>query len=341
MQTPLDPVRDIAVLALPDVRVSSLGTMLDTMGVLRREVLRSTGLPMQTQLRLLSTGGDAIALDDCRSLPADAHIDPSVAYRIVYVPAFTVEPGEALDERLRQIRRTISWLRLQHDRYALIAASGPSTALLAEAGILDQGMACVPQELSGWFQHRYPQVRQRRATTFAEHDGAFTCATLSGEWAMVTRLVELVLGPQLAQRFATTVDEPESHESPSLLASDPLVAQAQLALSEHYADVVSIAELAGELGVSHPTLIRRFDRALGTTPYAYLQSLRVDAGKRMLSHTNRSVDQIGSMVGYADARSFRAAFLRHAGQSPSAFRDAVRDRSRPPPHSRRANATPR
>ena len=65
---------------------------------------------------------------------------------------------------------------------------------------------------------------------------------------------------------------------------------------------------------------RRFARALGMTPIAYVQRLRVEEAKKRLERTADSVEAVGWAVGYEDPSAFRRLFARIAGVSPSAYR---------------------
>jgi transcriptional regulator GlxA family with amidase domain len=75
------------------------------------------------------------------------------------------------------------------------------------------------------------------------------------------------------------------------------------------------------LAVSQSTLLRHFARDLSMTPRHYAQLLRIESAKKMLLTTRRPVEQVGTMVGYADIRSFRGAFSGHVGMSPARYRE--------------------
>ncbi|GDY57720.1 hypothetical protein SVIO_083430 [Streptomyces violaceusniger] len=59
---------------------------------------------------------------------------------------------------------------------------------------------------------------------------------------------------------------------------------------------------------------------MGRPPLTYLTACRMDEAEALLSDTEFSIAQIAKSVGYADAFGFSAAFKRHRGVSPSAFR---------------------
>lgn len=103
--------------------------------------------------------------------------------------------------------------------------------------------------------------------------------------------------------------------------SDPLVAQAteRLDLTAFSAEM-SLAGLAGELGISPSQLTRRFAAVHQVTPVRYVTELRIDRARRMLVGTDRTVASIASTCGYGSAYYFSRAFRRATGQSPSEYR---------------------
>lgn len=82
---------------------------------------------------------------------------------------------------------------------------------------------------------------------------------------------------------------------------------------------LAVADVARTVGVSLSTLRRMFSAQLGTTPMAYLQSLRLNRARDLLAKTGLEVKEVAARVGYADALYFSKAFRRAHGQSPSRF----------------------
>ena len=78
--------------------------------------------------------------------------------------------------------------------------------------------------------------------------------------------------------------------------------------------------MIGRSGLSDRTFERRFKRATGLTPIAYVQHLRVDQAKRMLEQNDLTIDRISWEVGYEDAAAFRRLFKRIARVTPSTYR---------------------
>lgn len=322
-ESPDPRLRHIAVLALDGAYQSSVSTWVDAVSLAGRGVdaMFEAAHPMRTHLRLLSVNGRAAVSAARRPIEVDGGIATPETYRICHLPAFEVADESALLERLARVDDVCDWLQRQREGRALISASGAAVFVLARAGLLNDGAASVPKPLTALFRRLHPRVRVDARASVVEHRGVLSAATLAAEWQLVTRLIEGALSPHLASWLATTTGLRRDPGDHPYLSDDPVVAGAQFWLGERFAENFKISDLARDLSVSHPTLIRRFSRALGETPRDYAQRLRVEAAKRMLVTTQHPVSVIGAMVGYADARAFRTLFREHTAMTPQAYRD--------------------
>ncbi|CAL9611432.1 HTH-type transcriptional activator RhaS [Streptomyces sp. enrichment culture] len=93
-------------------------------------------------------------------------------------------------------------------------------------------------------------------------------------------------------------------------------------LHERLADPVTLADLADEVHLSVYHLVRVFKKATGQTPHRFLTGLRVEAAKRLLRETDLTLDQIAPRCGFTGSGALSAAFLRHTGTRPSAYRNS-------------------
>ena len=101
---------------------------------------------------------------------------------------------------------------------------------------------------------------------------------------------------------------------------DDRISEIQEWLDAHYADKVLVEELASQFGMSKRTLIRRFNSALSMSPNAYIQTVRIEAARKLLEETERTVDVVMNEVGYEDGSSFRRLFRSKTGLTPTEYR---------------------
>lgn len=83
---------------------------------------------------------------------------------------------------------------------------------------------------------------------------------------------------------------------------------------------ISVAELAGLVGVSASHLSALFHRATGGGPAAFHTSMRMARARMLLDTTPASVAEIAAAVGYTDPLYFSRHFRRLHGLSPKAYR---------------------
>ncbi len=91
-------------------------------------------------------------------------------------------------------------------------------------------------------------------------------------------------------------------------------------IKDHLDSGLSLAEIAQTVHISPFHLARQFKRATGRTLHQFVVDCRVDAAKRLLSRSERSVSQIAGEVGFAQQSHLAAHFKRATGLSPLAFR---------------------
>jgi AraC family transcriptional regulator len=84
-----------------------------------------------------------------------------------------------------------------------------------------------------------------------------------------------------------------------------------------------LREIAAAANVSAFHFTRLFKKVIGTTPHAYLGTLRIEQAKLLLADSDLSVTEIGGRVGYPNPSHFTRAFRDATGLSPKAFRSAL------------------
>ncbi|MDQ7808657.1 AraC family transcriptional regulator [Amycolatopsis sp. A133] len=103
---------------------------------------------------------------------------------------------------------------------------------------------------------------------------------------------------------------------------DARVRAAVAFLRERLAEPITLADLAGEVHLSVFHLVRVFRRATGQTPHRFLTGLRVEEAKRLLRETTLPLERIAPRCGFAGPGALSAAFVRHTGIRPSAYRNS-------------------
>lgn len=198
---------------------------------------------------------------------------------------------------------------------AALAAACTGTFMLAEAGVLDGGRATTSWWLGAAFHNRYPGVvldldsmvvLDERAITagaaFAHVDLALTLLRSVSALLAETVAKLLVVDPRVAQSSYIAVDHIKHNDSLVLAFEDHVRA--------HLADAFDVATVARAIGTSRRTLERRVGVALGLSPVALVQRLRVERAAHLLRTTDQGSGQVASQVGYANASTLRTLMRR-------------------------------
>jgi AraC-like DNA-binding protein len=96
-------------------------------------------------------------------------------------------------------------------------------------------------------------------------------------------------------------------------------------LADHFAVGNPVEEMIKRSPLAERTFKRRFTKATGITPIAYVQQLRIEDAKRRLECSDTSVDEISWQVGYEDAAFFRRFVQTHDRTAPGRLSQAVSD----------------
>src|SRR5271170_7091488 len=86
-----------------------------------------------------------------------------------------------------------------------------------------------------------------------------------------------------------------------------------------YGDV-SLASVAAECNVSVSHFAHAFRRTFGRPPHRWLMERRIDAVKKLLLTSRRTLAEIASECGFADQSALNRSFKRIQGQSPGEWR---------------------
>lgn len=91
-------------------------------------------------------------------------------------------------------------------------------------------------------------------------------------------------------------------------------------MDSHYADKLTMEELAKTVYLSKYHFLRVFRQHMGVSPYDYLTSVRISKAKELLNTSGEGLDTIAARVGFADGKSLIRRFKQLTGMTPSQYR---------------------
>lgn len=124
--------------------------------------------------------------------------------------------------------------------------------------------------------------------------------------------------PVLARLIERHADvRPLRSERPRAQAA-PAVWRVRDYLTEHYAEAVTLEELAALAGLSPFHLLRTFSAAVGMPPHVYLTQVRVGRAKALLA-AGLPIAEVATLTGFVDQSHLTRHFKRTVGVAPGQY----------------------
>jgi transcriptional regulator GlxA family with amidase domain len=325
----------VAVLALPESTPSTLYGMYEVLqsagrdwGVLVDGVAgRSVFDPV-----IVSAGGRGFRA------PNGLWIEPSTALEecpepdIVTIPDLMIMPG---DEIAGRYAAEVEWLRAQDARGATFATACTGAFVLAEAGLLDGHDVTTHWAFCDSMAKRYPAVRMHpnRALVISGSGQRLVMAGGGTSWHdLALFLIARAAGTEEAMRVARLYlidwhhvgQQPFAALTRNRQVDDALIAKCQEWIAQHYERGAPVAAMAALCGLAERSFKRRFERATGVAPLAYVQTLRLEEAKHALETGDAPIETIANDVGYEDASFFARLFRRTVWITPAQYRKRFR-----------------
>nr|WP_313115851.1 GlxA family transcriptional regulator [Pseudomonas guguanensis] len=273
------------------------------------------------EIRLVSPDGQPVNSFSNVRVPVDGGLE---ACDVIILPAFW-DDFDALSRRYPQV---LDWLRRQHTSGTAICGEASGVFWMAEAGLLDGKEATTYWRFFREFAERFPKVLLNPDKHLSDADNLYCAGGVTSACDLYIYLIERYCGAGVAQGVARDIlYEVQRSYTPGRIGfggqklhQDVTVLQIQHWLEEHYADKFRFEDVAREHGMSIRNFMRRFQGATGDKPLHYLQRLRIETAKSLLSSTRKSIKTISYEVGYDDASFFARLFRQHTELSPNQYR---------------------
>ncbi len=158
-----------------------------------------------------------------------------------------------------------------------------------------------------------PRALPRALETVSAIEHALADTSPSGGAAACARLLDLILFLSHCREMPE-----ESERSETRLGA--LLSRLETDFSKPW----TLDKMAGMMYLSANQFLRVFRSAAGMSPMQYLIRLRIEAGKRLLLETDRSVSEIAFQCGFSDSNYFSKQFVKQCGCPPKQYRSGHR-----------------
>ena len=98
-------------------------------------------------------------------------------------------------------------------------------------------------------------------------------------------------------------------------------------MKDHFTERIYLDQVCRHAGLSKSTLLRAFTKEKGVTPYRYLETIRINEAKKLLSEGVPPVEA-AIRTGYSDQSHFTNYFNQFIGLAPGSYREIFSEKDR-------------
>lgn len=240
---------------------------------------------------------------------------------LVIVPPSSLRSPDELDKGNILITR---WIEKHYKLGAEIASMCSGIFMLASSGILE-GKTCSTHWVHAeTFKNSFPGINLKVEKLITHEAGIYTNGGAYSFLNLVLFIIEKYYDKQTAIYCSKIFQIDMERHSQSSFAifsgqkkhKDEVVLKAQNYIEKNYQEKISIEFLSNHFSVGRRNFDRRFIKATGITPLDYLQRVKIEAAKKSLENTRKTIHEVMYDVGYSDTKAFREVFNRVTGMSP-------------------------
>ena len=318
------PIRRVVMLAFENAQV------LDVVGPLQMFAAVNDELPADSpayKITLLAEKKGPFRTSGGLSIVADGAFSdlPKAIHTLVVA-------GGHIEDALKD-RALARALRAGASRAQRVVSICTGTFFLAAAGLLDGKRATTHWRSVDVLAQRFPRVTVERDALYVRDGRIWSSAGVTAGMDLALAMIREDVGSEVAlavaRRHVLFLMRPGGQSQFSAHLDDDVKASGKLAsvlrwIPEHIGDVLDVRTLASRANMSERTFARAFLCETGETPARYIEHLRLDTARRMLSGSEASLAEVAVHVGYGSEERMRRSFQRALKVSPGAFRARFR-----------------
>jgi transcriptional regulator GlxA family with amidase domain len=312
--------RRVVIVAAPPVRA------LDVFGPAEvfTDANRMSGGRTIYEIEIVSaTDGDVVASHV--GIPLLTHR----SYRTLRGPIDTLLVAGSDHPNIRYSPAFLDWLAKQSKKVRRLGSVCTGALALADANLLDGRRATTHWGWCEELSQKHPLVNLDARPIYIRDQNVYTSAGVTSGIDLSLALVEEDLGTSIALQIARLMivflrrPGGQSQFSATLAAqtsaTQPL-ADLLAWMADHIREDLSVACLAQRIAMSPRNFARIFTREVGQTPGHHVESIRLEAARRLLETTSLSLKEVARNSGFKSAEILRRTFVRRLSVSPRQYR---------------------
>ena len=244
---------------------------------------------------------------------------------LVIIPAVDGDLPEAIEIN----KEFVPWITKQYAQGAEIASLCVGAFLLASTGLLN-GKSCSTHWVAeNQFRQMFPEVNLVTQKIITEDSGIYSSGGAFSYLNLILHIVEKFTNREMALSLAKVfaIEIERDNQSRFIMFNgqkdheDDAIRAAQEYIEQNYAEKLSVDQLASTFALGRRSLERRFKKATANTVSEYIQRVKIEAAKKNLERSRKTVSEVMYEVGYSDTKAFRTTFKKITGLSPVEYKN--------------------
>jgi len=289
------------------------------------DFLKMAELEPAFEIKLVGLTKEVKLQDGQISVHTDAILKDVKKTDLMIIPALS----GSMQEALKKNAAYIPWIIDHYKKGSEVASLCMGAFLLASTGLL-KGKSCSTHWLfANEFKTMFPDVILTDDKIITDQNGIYSSGGATSYWNLLLYLVEKYTNREMSimasKFFLLEMDRNTQSQFVMFKGQkdheDLPIIKAQEFIESHYAEKITVDELADKFGIGRRTFERRFKKATTNTVVEYIQRVKIEAAKKQLESGRKTVNEVMFDVGYTDVKAFRDVFKKIAGMSPVDYRN--------------------
>lgn len=133
---------------------------------------------------------------------------------------------------------------------------------------------------------------------------------------------------EIKRQYATAAFQNSTQDLTFSLTDEKFMIKLNKFILDNLSDQdLDIDKVADHMCISRSTLFYKMNDLTGMSTGRYIRKLRINRAKEMLEKTDKSVNDISVMLGFAESRYFSTVFKQETGETPSQYKKRVRSKA--------------
>jgi transcriptional regulator GlxA family with amidase domain len=312
---------------VPDGEGNNLSSIVGAYKIFTRanEYWKATGRKPLFKIELAGVSKKVDFYDGLFIVNPHTHISTITKTDLIIIPSL----NHHYQKLVKGNQLLVDWIELQYKNGAEIASICTGAFLLAASGLLDGKSCSTHWAAADNFRTMFPKVNLQADKLITDENGIYTNGGAYSFLNLVIYLVEKYYDRQTAIFCAKVFQIEIDRQSQSAftiftgqkLHGDEIIQQAQAYIESKLHEKISVEHLSSRFAVGRRNFDRRFIRATGNTPVEYSQRVKIEAAKKALETSRKTINEVMYDVGYSDVKAFREVFRKITGISPLEYRN--------------------